>query len=114
MGDCLFCNIVDKQIPAQLVFEDDKVIAFRDIKPQAPTHILIIPRKHIPTLSDLAQEDAQVMGHMLMVAKELAGKEGIDEKGFRVVINCNADAGQEVFHIHVHLLGGRLFKWPPG
>lgn len=114
MEDCLFCKIIKKEIPADIVFEDDKIVAFRDIKPQAPTHILIIPKKHIPTVMDLQDGDKDIVGYIYMIAKKLADREGIAEKGFRVVVNCNADAGQEVFHIHFHLLGGRLFKWPPG
>ncbi len=114
MEDCLFCKIIKKEIPADIVFEDDKIVAFRDIKPQAPTHILIIPKKHVPTVMDLQDGDKDIVGYIYMIAKKLADREGIAEKGFRVVVNCNADAGQEVFHIHFHLLGGRLFKWPPG
>ena len=112
--DCLFCKIIDKEIPSAFVFEDDKVIAFRDINPQAPVHILIVPRRHIATLMDLTEKDKEIVGHIYLVAKKLAEKEGVSEKGFRVVANCNADAGQAVFHIHFHLLGGRRLQWPPG
>lgn len=114
MENCLFCKIIKKEIPADIVFEDDKIVAFRDIKPQAPTHILIIPKKHIPTVMHLKDSNKDIIGYVYMIAKKLADSEGIAEGGFRVVVNCNADAGQEVFHVHFHLLGGRLFKWPPG
>jgi histidine triad (HIT) family protein len=114
MEDCLFCKIINKKIPSAIVFEDDKVIAFRDIDPQAPVHILIVPRKHVPTLMDLTDEDKEIIGYIYLVAKKLAQKEGVAKKGFRVVANCNADAGQAVFHIHFHLLGGRRLSWPPG
>ena len=114
MPDCLFCKIIDKEIPADMVHEDDACVAFRDINPQAPTHIQIIPRKHIPTTNDIAQEDAELLAHMLFVGKDLACKEGVAESGYRLLFNCNAHAGQSVFHIHLHLLGGRQFTWPPG
>lgn len=112
--DCLFCKIADGKIPADKVFEDDFCIAFRDINPQAPTHILIIPRRHIATINDLEPQDSELIGRILLVAKELAQKEGIAEDGYRTVFNCNRDAGQEVFHIHLHLIGGRKMQWPPG
>lgn len=113
-SNCLFCRIAQKKIPAALVYESDDIVAFRDINPQAPTHILIIPRKHIATTNDISLEDASLIGKMTLVAKELAAKEGIAERGYRLVFNCNRDAGQAVFHIHLHLLGGRVFNWPPG
>ena len=114
MEDCLFCKIVDGEIDSDIVYEDEQVIAFKDINPQAPTHILIAPKKHIPTLLDLEEEDNELVGHIYQVAKELAQKEGIAEDGFRVVSNCNEAGGQTVFHIHYHLLGGRDLQWPPG
>lgn len=112
--DCLFCNIASKNIPADLVFESDDVVAFRDINPQAPTHVLIIPRRHIETINDLSESDAETVGKLFIAAKEIAAQEGISDPGFRVVMNCNEAAGQTVFHIHLHLLGGRQQSWPPG
>ena len=114
MGDCLFCKIVEKQIPAKIVKEADDWVAFRDINPQAPTHILVVPRKHISTLNDLEEDDAPLLGKMALAAKEIAKSEGIDESGWRSVINTNRGAGQSVFHIHWHVLGGRAMTWPPG
>lgn len=114
MSDCLFCRMVKKEIKCDVVYEDDRVLAFRDINPQAPVHILIIPRKHIETSLDIKEEDASLIGHIYLVASRLARKEKIDKSGFRVVTNCNRDAGQAVFHLHMHLLGGRRFNWPPG
>ena len=96
------------------VYEDDEVLAFRDVNPQAPTHILIIPKKHIATVNDLDNEDAMVAGRIMLAAKQIAADEGIDENGYRLVMNCNEGAGQVVFHIHMHLLGGRRMTWPPG
>ncbi|HOJ57417.1 MAG TPA: histidine triad nucleotide-binding protein [Bacillota bacterium] len=113
MNDCLFCKIARKEIPADIVYEDDDVLAFRDIRPQAPVHVLVIPKRHIATLADLTQEDKDVMGHVTLVASRLARDLGVSE-GYRVVINCGKDAGQTVFHIHMHLLGGRSLGWPPG
>jgi len=112
--DCLFCRIAQGEIPAEVVHSDPDVMAFRDIHPQAPTHILVIPRKHIPSVSELAAEDVDLMGKLFLVAKELAKEEGIDEEGFRMVVNAGPGAGQTVFHIHLHLLGGRAMGWPPG
>ncbi|MFH1239313.1 MAG: histidine triad nucleotide-binding protein [bacterium] len=114
MKDCLFCKIIKKDIPSAIVFEDDEVTAFRDISPQAPVHILIVPKQHIATLMDLTEKDKDIIGHIFLVARQLAEKEGVGEKGFRVVANCNAAAGQAVFHVHFHLLGGRRLQWPPG
>jgi histidine triad (HIT) family protein len=110
--DCLFCKIVKKEIPATVVAENEHCVAFRDINPQAPTHILIIPREHVASLNDV--RDPSTVGRMHLLAAELATSEGLAERGYRTVINTNADAGQTVFHIHVHLLGGRRMKWPPG
>lgn len=112
--NCLFCRILNKEIPSKIVYEDDSAIAFEDIKPQAPTHILIIPRAHIEKVSDLSEEDSGLMAHLILVAKKIARERGVAESGYRIVINCNKNAAQEVFHLHVHLLGGRIFSWPPG
>lgn len=112
--DCLFCRIISQEIPSDIVYEDDLVLAFRDINPQAPVHILVIPKKHIPTIADLEDSDKELMGHIHLVIRDLAEKEGIAEKGYRVVANCRESAAQSVFHVHFHLLGGRSFGWPPG
>jgi len=114
MSDCLFCRIAAGELPADKVHEDDDVVAFRDLHPQAPTHILIIPRKHVASLSAADAEDAALLGRVLLTARDLASREGIDADGYRVVNNCGSGAGQTVFHIHFHLLGGRGFRWPPG
>lgn len=114
MEECLFCDIVNKKVPANIVYEDERVIAFRDINPQAPVHLLIVPKKHIPTIVDLTSEDKALIGEIYLVAQKLAFQESIAQCGFRIVANCNADAGQVVFHIHFHLLGGRKLGWPPG
>jgi histidine triad (HIT) family protein len=110
----LFQQIADREIPADLVHEDDRCVAFRDINPQAPTHLLIVPRKPIPSSNAVAPEDAETVGHLFVVAKKLAADEGVAEGGYRLVINCGADGGQSVDHLHLHLLGGRPLKWPPG
>jgi len=112
--DCLFCKILKNEIPANVVYRDDKVIAFDDINPQAPQHILIIPQKHISTLNDLHSGDNALVGHLVQTAKMLAKQLNIAEEGYRLVLNCNPGAGQTVFHIHLHLLGGRPMHWPPG
>ncbi|HAI96942.1 MAG: histidine triad nucleotide-binding protein [Cycloclasticus sp.] len=114
MSDCLFCKMVSGEITPDIVYETETVLAFRDINPQAPTHVLIIPKKHIETLADMAEEDVLLMGEIMLVAKKVAEIEGIAESGYRTVFNCKQDAGQEVYHIHLHLLGGRKMKWPPG
>ncbi|MBE3591680.1 MAG: histidine triad nucleotide-binding protein [Thermoanaerobacter sp.] len=114
MTDCIFCKIINKEIPSNIVYEDDLVVAFQDINPQAPVHILIVPKEHIPTLLDLNEDNKHLVSHAYMVAKELAKKEGIDKKGYRIVSNCGNDGGQTVYHIHFHLLGGRFMTWPPG
>lgn len=114
MSDCIFCEIVKKGIPVKLIDETGDVLAFRDINPQAPTHILVIPKKHIPTLNDLSEFDGELLGKMYLMAKHVAKQEGIAESGYRTVMNCNKDAGQTVFHIHLHVLGGRELSWPPG
>jgi len=114
VADCLFCKIVAGQIPATIVFQDDHVVAFRDITPRAPTHVLIVPRRHIASLNDLVADDDALVGQMVRAAATIARKEGLADRGYRTVFNCNADAGQTVFHIHLHLLGGRTMAWPPG
>jgi histidine triad (HIT) family protein len=114
MSDCLFCGIVDGKIKANLVYEDDAVVAFKDIAPKAPVHFLIIPRKHVAGVSDIAESDRELIGAIFQVAAKLAREQGIAESGYRVVVNSGADAGQSVFHIHYHLLGGRQLGWPPG
>ena len=111
---CLFCDIVEKKLQAKIVYEDDHVLAFEDINPQAPVHVLVIPKKHIPTNIEIREEDNILVGHMLQVANRIAKNKGIDTRGFRLVMNCNAEAGQTVFHIHLHVLGGRFMHWPPG
>ncbi len=112
MNDCLFCKFVDGEIKPDVVYEDDQVLAFRDINPQAPVHILIIPKKHIATLNDL--DDQSLAGSLLLTASHIAAQEGISDEGYRTVFNCNQQGGQEVYHIHLHLLGGRQMTWPPG
>ena len=113
-ADCLFCKFVSGELDADIVYETDKVLAFRDINPQAPTHVLIVPRKHIATINDLTDSDREEIGNLYLAAKEVAKEEDCSEDGYRVVMNCNAAAGQTVFHVHLHLLGGRNFSWPPG
>lgn len=113
LKDNIFQKIIDRHIPAQIVYEDDQCLAFRDVNPQAPVHVLIIPRKVIPTHADLAQSDAPLLGHLHLVAAKLAGQLGISE-GYRLVLNCKEIAGQTVPHLHLHLLGGRAMSWPPG
>ena len=112
--NCLFCKILAGEIPADIVYESDSAIAFRDINPKAPTHVLIIPRKHIATINDIDPDDQQIVGSLFSAAREIAEKEGHADAGYRVAMNCNESAGQTVFHIHLHLLGGRSFSWPPG
>jgi len=114
MSECLFCRIASGEIPSKIVFEDDKVFAFEDINPEAPVHIIIIPRKHIPTVLDMTDEDQELVGYMHMVANRIAAEKSLVEDGFRLVMNCRKAAGQEVFHLHLHMLGGRTFGWPPG
>ncbi|MTW19859.1 histidine triad nucleotide-binding protein [Allochromatium palmeri] len=114
MSDTLFGKIASGEIPADLVYKDEDVVAFRDISPQAPTHLLVIPRKPIPTLDAAGPEDAELLGKLLLVAAQVAREAGIAERGYRTVINCNAEAGQTVFHLHLHVLGGRPMQWPPG
>ncbi|MDD4202651.1 MAG: histidine triad nucleotide-binding protein [Candidatus Omnitrophica bacterium] len=112
--ECIFCKIATKKIASKIVFEDDEYIAFNDIKPQAPVHVIIIPKKHIDSLNYIEKEDNALIGGLLNIAKKIAYDQGVSETGYRTVINCNKDAGQEVFHIHLHLIGGRKMSWPPG
>jgi len=112
--DCLFCKIAAGEIPAALVYQDDDVVAFDDINPQAPTHVVIIPRLHIATVNDLEAQHEGVFGKLATVAKQIATERGVAESGYRLIMNCNAAAGQTVWHIHLHLLGGRNLGWPPG
>jgi histidine triad (HIT) family protein len=112
--DCLFCRILKGEIPADAVYEDDRSIAFRDINPQAPQHILVIPREHIESLDEATQREEALLGHLLRVAARVANEQGLSESGYRTVINTGAGAGQSVFHLHVHVLGGRALSWPPG
>lgn len=112
--DCLFCKIIKREIPADIVYEDDEVLAFNDINPQAPTHILIIPKKHIATLNDIEEADLAIIGRLQYTAAKLAKERGFAEDGYRVVMNCNEMGGQTVYHIHMHLMGGREFTWPEG
>ena len=114
MSDCLFCKIIAGDVPSNRVYEDEDVFAFEDISPKAPTHVLVIPKKHIPTLNDLEKGDNLVMGKIFQAAKQIAREQGIDQSGYRAVFNVNQAAGQAVFHIHLHVLGGRALTWPPG
>ncbi len=114
MADCLFCKIVKREIPATIIYEDDRVLAFNDINPQAPTHVLVVPKRHIATLTDLVRGDDAIVGELVRRAAAIAAERGISAGGFRTVFNTNRDAGQTVFHIHLHLLGGRSLGWPPG
>lgn len=114
MADCLFCKIIAGEIPGTFVYQDDHVVAIRDINPQAAMHVLVIPRRHIATLNDLTAEDDALVGEMTRRAAALAREHGHADRGYRTVFNCNADAGQTVFHIHMHVLGGRKLTWPPG
>jgi histidine triad (HIT) family protein len=114
MSDCIFCKIAAGEIPADKLYEDEHVVAFRDLGPQAPIHALIIPKAHIANINDLDEDNAAIMGKLFLAAKQVAEAEGIAENGFRTVLNCNQQGGQTVYHMHVHLLGGRQMTWPPG
>ncbi len=114
MPDCLFCKIVAGDIPGSIVHRDEHLLAFKDINPQAPLHVLIVPRRHIASLNDLGPEDDDLVGEMVRRAAAIAREHGCADSGYRTVFNCNADAGQTVFHIHLHVLGGRRLSWPPG
>ena len=110
----IFTKIINKEIHADILFENDKILAFRDISPQAPVHFLVIPKKEIRTINDINEEDKSLIGELFIIAKEIAKKEGISEKGYRTIFNCNEHGGQTVYHIHLHVLGGRQLEWPPG
>ena len=112
--DCVFCRVVKREIPSKILYEDDLVLAFEDIAPQSPIHILVIPKKHYSTILHMNENDKELIGHIFMVIKKIAKQKGFDEKGFRVVMNCNSHGGQTVFHIHFHILAGRNMHWPPG
>ena len=114
MADCLFCKIAAGQIPSTILYQDDQIVAFKDIDPKAPLHALIVPRKHVPTVNDVTSDDDALVGAMLRCAARLAQEHGYAERGYRTVFNTNAEAGQSVFHIHLHVLGGRTLTWPPG
>jgi histidine triad (HIT) family protein len=112
--DCLFCKIIEGQVPGALVYQDERIVVIKDINPQAPMHVLVVPRRHIATLNDLMPEDDGLVGEMIRRGAAIAAEHGHSERGYRTVFNCNAGAGQTVFHIHLHVLGGRTFRWPPG
>lgn len=114
MSDCLFCKMVVGEITPDVVYENDDILAFRDINPAAPTHVLVIPRKHIPTINDVAEDDDALIGKLYLAAAEVAKMEGIADSGYRCVMNCGGDAQQTVFHLHLHVIGGRKMNWPPG
>jgi len=112
MADCLFCKMVSGEIQPDVVYENDRLLAFRDINPKAPVHVLVIPKRHVPTIDALT--DQALAGELLVAARDIAASEGLAEGGYRIVINCNQDGGQEVYHLHLHLMGGRRLTWPPG
>jgi histidine triad (HIT) family protein len=112
--NCIFCKIIEKKIPSKIVFEDDSVIAFEDVNPQAPVHLLVVPKRHIPEVHSMSETDRELVGHLFFTAKKIADEKGLDARGYRMVINNGAGAGQTVFHIHLHILSGRHFSWPPG
>lgn len=111
---CLFCKIAEGEISTEKLYEDQEIVAFADINPQAPTHVLIIPKRHIPTIDDASSDDAQLLGKMILAAKQIASEQQLSEKGYRLVFNVNSGGGQQVYHIHLHLVGGRQMTWPPG
>jgi histidine triad (HIT) family protein len=114
MADCIFCKIIEGQIPSTKVYEDDDFLVFDDINPVAPTHLVIIPKKHIETFNDVQDDDAALFGRLMLVARQMAADRNLTSDGYRLVMNCMPGAGQSVYHIHFHLLGGRIFRWPPG
>ena len=114
MDSCIFCKIKKREIPSKIVFEDEKIVAFNDINPQARVHILLIPKEHFASLNDIPEEKKDILSHLLLKARQIAQQEGISKSGYRIVLNTEEDSGQEVFHIHFHLLGGRRMTWPPG
>lgn len=114
MDDCIFCKIVNRQIPSRIVYEDDSILAFHDIDPKAPVHVLVIPKQHISSINEVTQENSQVIAHIFATMPRIAQQLGVKDSGYRVVVNCGKDAGQAVNHLHYHLLGGRSLTWPPG
>ena len=114
MDSCIFCKIIKGEIPCDKVFEDDTVLAFKDINPEAPVHLIVIPKKHIKSLNEISEEDSKILSHIFKVSKEIAKEAGITEEGYRVVNNCGSNGGQTVPHLHFHILGGRKLIWPPG
>lgn len=114
MSDDLFLKIIDREVPADIIYEDEEILAFRDINPQAPVHVLIIPKRRIATINDLEADEAELVGRLVLRARAIAADEGLAEDGYRLVFNCNENGGQSVYHIHLHLLGGRRMSWPPG
>ena len=114
MDQCIFCRIIERRVPARIVFENDEIVAFEDTNPQAPIHTLIVPRKHLTSLKDATPDDAPLLGRLFTVAVQLARERNLEPKGYRIVVNTGSWAGQSVFHLHLHLLGGRVFRWPPG
>jgi len=114
MSDCLFCKIIAREIPSEVVTETSDLVVLKDINPKAPTHLLIVPKKHIATINDLTKQDHDLIGRLVLQAQALAKEVGFADSGYRLLWNCNQDGGQTVYHIHLHLLGGRLFSWPPG
>jgi histidine triad (HIT) family protein len=112
--NCIFCKIIEKKIPAKIIYEDDSVIAFEDVNPQAPVHALVVPKKHIPDIHSMTEADRELIGHLFFAARKIGADKGLDAKGYRMVINNGPGAGQTVFHIHLHILSGRRFSWPPG
>ncbi|MDH7479408.1 MAG: histidine triad nucleotide-binding protein [Syntrophomonadaceae bacterium] len=114
MKDCLFCRIIAGEVPSQKVYEDERVLAFKDINPVAPVHVLVVPKQHLGSLSDAGEEELSLLGHLQLVAARLAGQTGVAPGGYRVVTNCGPDGGQTIHHLHLHLLGGREMRWPPG
>lgn len=114
MSECVFCEIISGRMPADFVYQDDEIVAFKDINPQAPVHILVVPKKHYATLLDLKPEDAGLVGRLILIANEIAKRFNVHNRGFRLIFNCNREAGQSIYHVHLHLLGGRIMMWPPG
>ena len=114
MENCIFCKIISKEVPSKIVYEDERVLAFEDINPRAPIHILLIPKEHFGTLHEIPEEKKDILSHLLLKARQVAQEKGIAENGYRIVLNTERDSGQEVFHIHFHLFGGRRMNWPPG
>ena len=114
MDNCIFCKIINKEVPSKIVYEDERVLAFDDINPRAPIHVLLISKEHFGTLNEIPEEKKDILSHLLLIARQIAQEKGIAENGYRIVLNTERDSGQVVFHIHFHLLGGRRMKWPPG